>query len=67
MIHWLFYITGQTVGDGGSERTAKNGNDSLTEFWDRVKKQFAAVGFETYVEIIELERSQATVIVAQKK
>ena len=61
-IHWLFYMTGQTVGRN-SEQTAA---DAEAIFWKTLKQQFASAGFEARFEFVRLEKSEATVIVAQK-
>ncbi|MFK7802771.1 MAG: class I SAM-dependent methyltransferase [Anaerolineae bacterium] len=61
-IHWLFYITGQTVGDSNEQPDS----EAEAAFWSSLKQQFAAAGFEVRFEFVCLEKSEATVIVAQK-
>lgn len=58
-IHWLFYITGQTIGRQDDE-------NSLEAFWDNVRNHLANAGFEARYEVVQLDKSAATVIIAQK-
>ena len=58
-IHWLFYITGQTIGD-------EKDPNSLEAFWDNVRNHLLNAGFEASYEIVQLEKSAATIIIAQK-
>lgn len=61
-IQWLFYITGQTVGAPNDE----SADNERTLFWEYYKSQLAEAGFEARVELVVLEKSAATVIVAEK-
>ena len=58
-IHWLFYITGQTIGNEGDP-------NSLEAFWGDVRSHLLAAGFEARYELVQLEKSVATVIVAYR-
>lgn len=61
-IHWLFVITGQTAGNQKSDLVQRE----IDLFWADVEKMMEACGFSVTLERIQLEKSEATVIVAQK-
>lgn len=61
-IHWLFYVTGQTVGGAAQEDV----REQQFVFWEGYKQQLQAAGFEVRFETVQLARSVATVIVANK-
>ncbi len=62
-IHWLFYITGQTVGNGQADPT----QSQLEIFWGDVENMMEACGFSVDLEEVLLKRSVATVLVAEKR
>ena len=61
-IHWLFVITGQTAGNQGGDLAERE----IDLFWADVEKMMQACGFSVTLERVQLEKSEATVIVAQK-
>ncbi|MFT5194512.1 MAG: ubiquinone/menaquinone biosynthesis C-methylase UbiE [Candidatus Promineifilaceae bacterium] len=67
LIHWLFVITGQTAGNRDTGQDENPADDRLNIFWETYKLQLAAAGFTADIHSVHLEKSVATVIVAQKE
>ena len=61
-IHWLFYITGQTIGNEKANRPEKE----IDAFWGDIKKLMNACGFEIEIHRVRNEKSEATILVASK-
>jgi ubiquinone/menaquinone biosynthesis C-methylase UbiE len=63
LIDWLFRLTGQRSG-AFSVDEAHNWPDP--ELWTPFRQRFAAAGFQVSIEQIQLERSTATIFIAEK-
>lgn len=63
LIRWLFVVTGQA-----DPQPAPHVPDpaQIAQLWQPVHAQFAALGFALTVELVQLPRSQVTVLVATK-
>ncbi len=62
IIHWMFVITGQTTGNQKADLAERE----IDLFWADVEKMMQACGFTVSLERVQLEKSEATVIVAKK-
>lgn len=64
IIEWLYFITGQRSQDHNSITTSSRLPHIAR--WDSLTQQFLAAGFLLDIRTIDLERSQVTVLLAQK-
>jgi ubiquinone/menaquinone biosynthesis C-methylase UbiE len=63
LIDWLFRITGQR---GGAFRVDEARNWPQPDLWEPFRQRFVAAGFAVSIEQVQLARSAATVLVAEK-
>ena len=63
-IEWLYRITGQRQNDHVTQEPASQAPDSSR--WDPLKQQFLSAGFHLDIHTITLQRSQVTLLLAQK-
>ena len=63
-IEWLYRITGQRDQGRISTEPASSAEDSSR--WNPLKQQFLSAGFHLDIHTITLQRSQVTLLLAQK-